>query len=362
MLNMKTFFGRAYRWVRQHISSIAFISGFVWDTLTLTRIDLVYENVVFTSYLVIAFIGIVLVHSAETELWAPRYLIRAKAWLPALVQFPLGGLFSGFVIFYTKSAALYVSWPFLVILITLLFGNEFLRRRYERLTFQVSIFFFALLSYLVLVTPVVLGTVSTSTYILSTILALFTMSMLLQLIMWLFPDIYKQSMRTIWLVVFGIFAGFHILYFTNTIPPVPLAMTDIGIYHNVVRTGEAYQVRYEEPSWYTPWRSTDYTYHRLQHEAAYCYTSIFAPTDLRTNIYHSWQRKSADGAWIREARIPYPIQGGREAGYRGYTIKTSLPEGEWRCVIETEKGLVVGETRFEVIAVDESAPQQYGIR
>jgi len=359
---MNRFLRTAYRFVRHHVSTVAFIAGFVWDTLTLTRIDLVYENIVFTSYLTVAFIGILLVHSVETELWAPRPLLKAKAWLPALVQFPLGGLFSGFVIFYTKSSSLLTSWPFLAILMTLLFGNELLRRRYERLTFQVGFFFFALLSYLVLVTPVAIGTIGTSTFVLSTILALFVMSMLLQLVMWFFPDVYKRSMRPIWYAVGGIFFGFHLLYFTNTIPPVPLALTEIGVYHSVVKSGSDYAVRYEEPAWYTPWRSTSYMYHRTVNEAAYCFSAVFAPTELRARIFHSWQRRAENGSWQRFERIPYPIIGGREGGYRGFTIKTNLPEGDWRCVVETEKGLVIGETRFAVVAADEPAQQVERVR
>jgi hypothetical protein len=346
-----------YLWVRRHIASVAFVSGFVWDVLTLKHIDLVYENVVFVSYLIIVFLGILLIHSVETKLWAPPWLQKGKAWLPAIVQFPLGGLFSGFVIFYSKSASIFFSWPFLVLLLTLLLGNEFLRRRYERLTFQISFFFFSLLSYLVLVTPVVLGRIDTNTFILSTVLALFIVSVLLQVVMWLFPDVYKRSMRAIWFAIIGIFVGFHVLYFTNTIPPVPLALSEIGVYHSVTRVADGYRLRYEEPLWYMPWRTTGHIYHKTTNEAAYCFASVYAPTVIQTRIYHSWQRKSANGAWVRETRIPYTIEGGRERGYRGYTIKTYLPEGSWRCVVETEKGLVIGHVRFEVVAVNEPVPQ-----
>ena len=45
------------------------------------------------------------------------------------------------------------------------------------------------------------------------------------------------------------------------------------------------------------------------------------------------------------------IEGGRDGGYRGYSIKTNLPDGEWRCVVETEKGLVVGEVYFSVVSL-----------
>lgn len=345
-----------YRFVRRHVSSIAFITGFVIDSLTLTRIDLVYENFVFISYLTIAFVGILLVHAVETRRWTPKFLVHSKEWLPALVQFPLGGLFSGFVIFYTKSASLVTSWPFVALLFTLLIGNEFLRKRYERLVFQMGTFYFALLSYLVLITPVVLGTINTQTFMFAGVSSLFVMAVLTRIPKFLFTDLYTRSARAIWFVIIGITVGFNILYFTNTIPPVPLALKEIGIYHSVTRTDRGYELRYEAPPRYVFWRDTADTYHRLANEAAYCFSSVFAPTDMRTQVYHSWQKQTVSGAWERVSRIPYAIEGGRDGGYRGYSIKTNLPDGEWRCVVETEKGLVVGEVYFSVVSTDDPVP------
>jgi hypothetical protein len=344
------------QWIKRHISSIAFATGFVWDTLTLTRIDLVYENVVFVSYLTIAFVGILLVHSVETGRWAPSFLSARKGWLPALVQFPLGGLFSGFVIFYTKSASFVTSWPFLAILLLLFFGNELFRRRYERLVFQMSMFYFCLIAYVVLITPVVLGSMGTSTFVLSTLISFLAVALLLQVVMYLFPELYKRSMKGMWFALSGIFCAFHVLYFTNIIPPVPLALTEIGMYHSVVRVDDAYQMTYEAPPEYAFWRSTHHVFHRTKNEPVYCFSAVFAPTAIRTKIFHSWQRKSTDGNWIREERIPFSIVGGRDHGYRGYTFKRAVSPGEWRCVVETENGQTIGVTSVTVVDVETAVP------
>ncbi len=339
-------------WLSRHISSIAFGCGFVLDMFTLTRIDLVYENVVFISYLLIAFVGILLVHSVDTGRWAPRWLARHREYLLILVQAPLGGLFSGFMIFYTKSAEFWTSWPFLLLLALLFIGNEFFRRRYERLVFQMSVLHFSLTSYLVLVMPVLLGTIGTSTFVLATVTAVFMIALLFQLIMRLFPDLYRRAMYGAWLSIAGIFVGFQVLYFTNLIPPVPLTLKEIGIYHNVLRTGGGYDVTYEVPHEYAFWRSTARVYHRTRGEAAYCFSSVYAPTALRTKIFHSWQYQASDGSWVRESRVGFSVVGGREAGYRGFTIKQNPREGTWRCVVETENGKVVGQTEFDVVSVD----------
>jgi hypothetical protein len=279
-----------------------------------------------------------------------------------VVQIPLGGLFSGFIIFYTKSASLLTSWPFLLILLTLFVGNEFLRKRYERLVFQVSVFYTVLFTYLVLITPTVLGTLGTPTFLLAGLLSLFLILLILQVIMRLFPDVYKRSARSLGMSIAGVYVCMNGLYFSNLIPPVPLALKDIGVYHSVVRVGPGYEVVYEPPGRYEFWRTTGYTYHRTPNEAAYCFSSVFAPTRLRTQIYHSWQQRSEAGAWVRESRIPFTIEGGREAGYRGYTIKNNVSPGEWKCVVETETGQVVGETRFSIVDVAEPVSRVTGRR
>lgn len=358
---MKLLEYRPFRFIRTHISAIAFGSGFILDTLTLKRIDLVYENIVFISYLLTAAFGIILLHAVETGRFAPAFLSKHRAWLPVIVQLPLGGLFSGFVIFYTKSASFVTSWPFLLLLVGLFIGNEFFRKRYSRLVFQMSVFYFVLLTYLTLLVPTVLGTIGTSTFVFAGLLSLLLIGLFIHLVMYLFPMLYVHSMVRVWVAVLGICAAFNALYFTNIIPPVPLALMDIGIYHSIVRTETGYRVMYEEHETYFPWRSTARTFHRGPGEAAYCFSSVFAPTRLRTSIYHVWERKVND-AWIRESRIPFRIQGGRDQGYRGYTLKANLTDGLWRCAVVTERGQVLGRERFVVVSVPLVPPLVEGVR
>ncbi len=344
-----------YLYIKKHISTIAFGVGFIIDTLTLTRIDLLYENFVFISYLLIAYFGILLMHSVDTRRYAPKFLLKMRTWLPVMIQFPLGGLFSGFLIFYTKSASLFVSWPFLLILLALFVGNEFFKKRYERLVFQISLFYFALFSYLVLIVPILLKKIGTSTFVFSGILSLFIITLLLQPIIKLFPKLYAKGAHLIRIIIAIMFIGFNVLYFTNTIPPVPLALKEIGVYHSVVHASDGdYEVSYEKPAWYEGWRETSGVYHRLPNEAAYCFSSVFLPTSFHEPIYHSWQKKASDGTWLRVAggRISFTATGGRSGGYRGYTFKRNLSEGEWRCVVETQNGQTIGEVRFNIIDVD----------
>jgi len=353
---------KVWLFLKKWISTIAFVTGFFVDAFTLTRIDLLYSNLVFVFYLVIVLIGIFLVHAVETRLFAPRFLLRLRAFLPILIQFPIGGLFSGFLIFYVKSSSFFTSWPFVLILFTLFIGNEFFRKRYEKLIFQITLFYFALFTYLVMAVPMTLHTMGTSTFIFAGILSLFIIFIIQQILKKFFEKLYTQGAKIFWACIAFIYVGFHILYFTNSIPPIPLALKEIGVFHSVVRTEDGYRVKFERPAWYEFWRETSGIYHKNKNEVAYCFSSVFAPTHLQTEVYHSWQRRTADGKWIRESRIPFTIEGGRGGGYRGYTFKQNLDKGVWRCVVETENMQVIGETTFNVVEVNEVATYADEIR
>ena len=79
------------------------------------------------------------------------------------------------------------------------------------------------------------------------------------------------------------------------------------------------------------------------------YSAVFAPIQLRTNIVHIWRRyDEAAGRWQTEAVVSFPITGGRDGGYRGYSIKSSPRAGRWRVDIATADGRLVGRVPFSV--------------
>jgi len=76
---------------------------------------------------------------------------------------------------------------------------------------------------------------------------------------------------------------------------------------------------------------------------------VFAPTRLSTDIYHSWEHyDEAKGDWVEHLRSSYGISGGRDDGYRGYTLVQNYADGKWRCSVETERGQVLGREEFTV--------------
>lgn len=153
-------------------------------------------------------------------------------------------------------------------------------------------------------------------------------------------------------IVFSVFLGINILYFTNIIPPVPLSLKFIGIYNNITRTGNVFLLHYENPPWYKFWKKNSDPIHISPGEKVFCFSAIFAPTQLTKRIYHHWHYNSPERGWISAGRIGFEIIGGRERGFRGYTYKTGISPGLWRVDVETEEGHLVGRIQFRVAIKD----------
>jgi hypothetical protein len=51
---------------------------------------------------------------------------------------------------------------------------------------------------------------------------------------------------------------------------------------------------------------------------------------------------------VRKARIAFEIHGGREGGYRGFSVKHAVTPGPWRVEVETDEGRIIGRIDFNV--------------
>lgn len=334
----------------RHISSFALIAGFIFDSFTLQRIDLLFENLTIISYLVISGGSIILLNYFKEDPPRRNLFVKAQNFLPLFIQFAFGGLFSGFFIFYTRSATLSSSWLFMLILLGLLVGNEFFRKYYERLTFQVSIYFVAVFSFAIFFVPVILKTMGAVIFVLSGVVSLFFIYMFSLALFQVVPKRYKSHKAELRNTIVSIFVIINILYFSNLIPPIPLALKDASIFYSVERVGENYQAVREKRSWYEslPFFFTETIYVGAG-APLYAFSSIFAPTNLNTVIVHDWQYfdEERDG-WVSTTKISFPIRGGRDGGYRGFSRKENLAEGKWRVDVKTLRGQIIGRVRFNV--------------
>jgi len=318
--------------------------------LTLQRIDLLFENIIILSYLIMSGGGIALLNYYYEHPPQKSFFVRLQNFLPLFIQFAFGGLFSAFFIFYTRSATWSLSGLFILILFFLLVGNEFFREYYQRLTFQVSVYFVAIFSFAIFFAPVLLKTMGAAVFILSGVVSLLFISLFFRILFRVSSKQYEENRASLRKAVFSIFVLVNILYFSNLIPPIPLALKDTGVYYSIEKVGEGYRALGEEREWYEslPFIAVE-TIHLEPGASLYVFSSIFAPTDLDTRVIHEWQYfDDAIEEWVSATKITFPIKGGRGEGYRGFSRKENLFPGKWRVDVKTERGQIIGRIRFNV--------------
>jgi len=343
--------------LKRHWLTLSFFLGFIVDNITLNRVDQLFDNLVLATYVLLAMASLLVLYAATAGKLPERYEGYARAYAPLATQFAFGGLLSGMLIFYGRSGSWLASWPYLLIILAVIVGNETLKRRSERLIFTLTILFVGLFSYVVLVIPVLLGKMGAWIFLLSGIVALAIMYAFVRTLRLIVPNFLRANMRLLVFAIGVTYATFNFLYFTNIIPPIPLSLKELGIYHMVERLEHGdYALSYERGAWYEPFKHSDTTYHYQPGDTVYCFASVFAPTRLATDIYHRFEYYvPEDREWRTHGRFSYAIAGGRGEGFRGYTAIQNVTPGKWRCTVETARKQILGRETFEV--VDGAAPR-----
>lgn len=338
----------------KYLMPLTMAVGFVVDNLTLRRIDLGIENLVIIIYLLLATAAIFYINTYKKKLFSNKFLAWLNLAAPFALQYAFGALFSAFTVFYFRSATLPVSWPFLILLLSLLFGNEFFRQRYERLYFHLSILYVALFAYSVFALPLIVKQIGRLVFLGSGLLSLSLMAGLVYLLSKIDAAALKKNKSRLIASIIIIYCLFNLLYFNNIIPPIPLAMKTGGIYHQVARSGNDYRFSFEKARWYEFWRETSSVYHWQPGQRVYAFSAIFAPTKFNEQIFHLWlYYDEVQKEWVEKNKLNFSITGGSDTGYRGYSYKTTIEPGRWRVDVVTDTNQTLGRIKFQVIA---SAP------
>lgn len=327
--------------------------GFTVDNLTLSRIDLLFDNLVLFAYLLIAITSIITINAYASGKLQYAFMHTLHPWLTLPMQYAFGGLFSGFFIFYSRSASFIASWPFLLMLAALLVGNELARTKYARFTFQITTFYTALFSFSIFYIPVLTKRIGADIFLLSGAVSLLGISTVLLLLRNLAYERFQKSQKSVIISIAIVFSIFNIMYFTNIIPPIPLSLKAIGIYHSIKRDNSGYNARAEAPEWYQFYNDTSLIFHRYGNEPIFVFSSVFAPTDLKTPIFHRWSLYDEKSrTWIEKNRLSFSIVGGRDGGYRGYSYKQNVQAGRWRVDVITKRDQLIGRITFTVTTVE----------
>ena len=342
-----------FKWIQtyeRHLSALAMVIGFIVDSIFFERVDLWQTQAVFASYTAICFISIPLLHWIESRAMPSTERPRWSSVLPLATQFALGGFWSGFVIFYGRSADLGASWPFLSFLFLILLGSEYFSKYHARLVFTSILFFFALYSYAIFALPIYTHTIGTLTFLASGAVAVGIFALFTILLRTLARE---RFLVDVWRVRFGAFLVLviiNVFYFANILPPLPLSAEVTGVYHSVWRVPGAYVGTSEiGQSWWVRYLGFSPTLHVAKGESVSAYSSVFAPTALTTTIVHRWEwYDPIQKQWETKAKIMYPIIGGRDGGYRGYSRVFMSVVGKWRVNIETIDGRRIARLPFTI--------------
>ncbi|MCG3205585.1 MAG: hypothetical protein KCHDKBKB_02307 [Elusimicrobia bacterium] len=344
----------------KHSNIVFFVGGFLFDSLTLVRIDSTLDLAIQMAYLILLVVLITLKARFDNRLWQPpAWLQKLWTYESEAVHFFYGGLLSAYVIFYFKSTTFSRSFFFLALVVILMFLNEMPQIRRVGATMRLGLYSFCLISFLNYFLPVLIGQMGGLIFGAAWLLSASLTIALVNLIAKFTPEPQKNRWRLGWPPAL-ILILVALLYSVKLIPPVPLSMQYAGIFQNVTRENNHFKLTYEKPPFYAFWRKDNRHFRARPGDEIYCFTRVFAPRRFTHQIYLSWFKKDVTtGRWQVSDRIPLLVFGGRDQGYRGYAKKSNYEEGEWRVDVQTEDGRTLGGIKFEVKTDTRAKPRQW---
>lgn len=326
-----------------------FLGGFFLDVFTLGRADDLFTNLQLSAFLFVSAVLIFLEVLVLNEQMKPRGF-WAKVWKFHIeaTQFILGGLFSAYTVFYFQSASIRASFAFMIVLIAIMLVNEFIDFGFRGLGARMLFFSYCLISFFIYLVPVVFGGVGPLYFLLALVIS--------TLVYWAYYSFIKKQLnitrpvllrKVFRLPFYGVLLFFLVTYYSKVIPPVPLSVSYIGVFHNVEKKAGEYKLSYSRPYWKF-WEKGAQSFEAFPGDRIYCFVSIFSPVDFEDQVFVRWSFKNAQGHWEKSDAIPISIQGGRGEGYRGYTYKQNYQDGDWRIEIETEDERELGRIYLTV--------------
>jgi len=341
------------RKLADYFPAIFFFGGFLWDALTIGRNVTSLDLFIFTGYLISAAVILYLIgRPADTEAQHGSVIaVFKRLYTPRLpyflLQFLFGSLFSALFILYFKSSSHWLAWFMSLALGVLLVANEFLESEYKRFTLSWAMFGLCAMLLFNFALPFLLGSIHSIWFYLSTLMGA-------GLAYWLYKKTPNHfgSIKPVGIIA----AVLMFAYAIDMIPPVPLVKRDVAIAYALNKVGNDYQLTQQASPWWVFWRKASDALEVTQGQRVYCFSSVFAPSGLKTKLYHRWEHYDKKQGWQTQSHIGFGLSGGRYNGFRGYTYKQNLAEGDWRVSVETENEKTIAVHSFSVVYVQTSAP------
>lgn len=342
----KVLYGKLERW----LMPLTLLVGFVIDYVTFVRIQINTALWLLGAYLALLAFFIALINLYDSGVLGVKFR-WLRLYSPLALQFFFGGVLGNSFIFYWFSSSLYASWPFILLFILLMILNDVFRHEFLKLKYQIPFFCFLSFSVFSVVLPFTFNSLNPAWFVLAGALGLLLTFVFYGFLhKWVKPSTSTTVFVGVTSVV--IFLSMNGLYFSNLVPPVPLVVREALPVHSVEKKGGAYVLKAEKPNFWQRF-GLGFTVHMAQGERVYVYSAVYAPASLNTTILHEWQYKDPKTkVWTTKDTLEFNLVGGRQEGFRGYSWKSNLKEGEWRVDVKTPRNQVVGRVNFTLVKSD----------
>lgn len=269
---------------KKYAPIIFFIGGFILDSLTLGRIDRLYDLIVLFIYMSTLSFTLYLYNVTDDGKWQNTILERVQDYFPLAIQFFFGGLSSAYVIYFSRSVSLSKTACFFIILVILFVANEFLKKRISNKYLQFSFYFFINFTFFTFMIPVFIKDMSPFIFLISGFTSLVSTVILIAFIYTKSPSTRSEiNIGKLTAIILSIYITINIFYHFKLIPPVPLALQTGIVAHNITTENNQYIVTYEEKEDFIFWRDYNSKFIHNPDSPVYVFSSIFAPTELKKN-------------------------------------------------------------------------------
>ena len=338
---------------RRYHNVVLFAAGFLFDLLTIRRIDAWTDLAIQLVYLAALTTLLTFQHREARGQWKPPARIaRAWAYNVEVLHFFYGGLLSAYVVLYLKSSTRARPLVFFALLVALMFLNEMPEVRRAGYRLRLGLYAFCVISFLNYFVPILIGRMGGWVFLLALAASAG--------VVWLVADRLtakeaeaerKTARAHLFTPALAVCVLIGVLYVLHLIPPVPLSVQFQGIYHDVTREDDgSFVLTYEKPPLYLFWRRESRPFLMRPGDRVHYFVRVFAPTRFQHEVFARWEREGEKGGWQTRDRIRLPIVGGRAQGFRAFAVKSNFEPGHWRVIAETDDGRAMASLSFTVEA------------
>jgi hypothetical protein len=345
--------------------ALFFSAGFIFDVVTLDRIDNLSTLLMQGGYL--AVLGGLLtfeqwIRLTRTE--APRGLRLLWRFHEPAAHFFLGSLLSAFALFFFKSASSLSAFAFLAVMFGLLVVNEL--PRFQRLgpVVRFGLYSLCLTAYFGYLFPVLAGRLGAWLFVLAAVVALVPLcGLYLLALRW--SGSRRVALRQVAAPAVAMQVALVSLYFVGAIPPVPLSLQYIGIFHDVKKDEAGYQLFHERER-LRFWERGDQLFRHRPGDKVFVFASVFAPVSVQKGnlpIHFHWFHQHPEKGWQPQGSWTYGgMVGGRAEGFRVFATRTDPRPGKWRVELRAPDGREIGSIRFEVVPDTREGERTYQVQ